>query len=178
MLREGIRPSGALFRYIDLLVAFLYVFLVSIDVYNLMSHCSLGRNCMPFQQYDTHKNTAISFTGLLVLGLNFILFMLASMGVVAAYLGIIALELINGGKGQRELETLYAAFETMQCIPISDDSYLRAGRLGCEFARKGYTLSPVDLLIAQAAIENNLSLMSYDEHFRVIEKHSALNLLK
>lgn len=96
----------------------------------------------------------------------------------AVYTGIIALELINGAKGHKELQTLYDAFDAMQCITVNETSYLHAGRLGYELARKGHTLSTVDLLIAQAAIENRLSLMTYDEHFGVIAKHSTLTLFK
>ncbi|MCL4491816.1 MAG: PIN domain-containing protein [Nitrospirae bacterium] len=96
----------------------------------------------------------------------------------AVYTGIIALELINGAKGQKELQILYDAFDSMPCIPASEITCLHAGKLGYELARKGHTLSTVDLLIAQTAIENNLFLMTYDEHFNVIAKHSSLTLFK
>lgn len=96
----------------------------------------------------------------------------------AVYTGIIALELINGAKGNKELQVLHDAFDTMQCIPVTEPTYLRAGKLGYEVARKGFTLSAVDLLIAQTAIENSISLMTYDEHFAVIADHSALMLIK
>ena len=66
----------------------------------------------------------------------------------------------------------------MQCIPVTEATYLRAGRLGYEVARKGHTLHTVDLLIAQTAIENRISLMTYDEHFAVIADHSSLTLFK
>jgi hypothetical protein len=96
----------------------------------------------------------------------------------AGYTGIIALELINGAKGQKELEILYDAFDAMQLIAVNETTFLLAGKLGYELARKGQTLSPVDLLIAQSAIENDLSLMTYDEHFAVIAKRSTLTLSK
>jgi predicted nucleic acid-binding protein len=95
----------------------------------------------------------------------------------AVYTGIIALELINGAKGQHELQTLHDAFDTMQDIVINETTYLRAGKLGYDLARKGHTLSTVDLLIAQTAVENSLSLMTYDEHFSLIAKHSPLALV-
>lgn len=52
------------------------------------------------------------------------------------------------------------------------------GEVGKNSARKGHTLSTVDLLIAQTAIENSLSLMTHDEHFNAIAKHSPLTLFK
>ena len=46
----------------------------------------------------------------------------------AVYTGIIALELINGAKGQHELRILYDAFDTMQGIVINENTYLHAGK--------------------------------------------------
>ncbi len=92
--------------------------------------------------------------------------------------GIIALELINGAKGQKELQALSCLFDVTQHAAAGESTFFKAGRLGYELARKGHTLSAVDLLIAQTAIENNLRLLTLDEHFRVIEKHGALDLFK
>ena len=96
----------------------------------------------------------------------------------AVFTGIIALELINGAKGMKELKVLYDAFYTMQCVAMNEMTYLRAGKLGYELARKGHTLSTVDLLIAQTAIENRLSLMTYAEHFSIMAKYSSLTLFR
>ncbi len=92
------------------------------------------------------------------------------------YTGIVALELINGAKGQKELEVLYDVFSTMEKINEREITYFNAGNMGYEIARKGYTLGVVDLLIAQVAIENDIALMTFDEHFKVIAKNSKLNL--
>jgi predicted nucleic acid-binding protein len=94
----------------------------------------------------------------------------------AVYTGIIALELINGAKGQKELQALHDAFDTMERIDEGAGTYLNAGKMGYELARKGHTLGVVDLLIAQVAIENDFALMTFDEHFKVIAKHSGLRL--
>lgn len=96
----------------------------------------------------------------------------------AVFSGIIALELIRGAKGQKELQTLYDAFDLMQCMEVNDKTYVSAGKLGYDLARKGLTISVVDLLIARTAMENGLSLMTYDEHFSVIVEQSALCLEK
>jgi predicted nucleic acid-binding protein len=92
--------------------------------------------------------------------------------------GIIALELIYGSKGRKELRALYDAFDTMQHVASAETTYMRAGRMGYEIARKGHTMSAVDLLIAQTAIENKLSLMTFDEHFDIIAKNRELHLYK
>src|SRR5208282_819784 len=92
--------------------------------------------------------------------------------------GIIAQELVNGAKGRKELQALCDAFDTMRHVTADETTYMRAGRMGYEFARKGHTMSTVDLLISQIAIENDLSLMTLDEHFDTIAKSSALRLFK
>lgn len=94
----------------------------------------------------------------------------------AVYTGVIALELINGAKGQKELQTLHDAFDTMEKIDERAGTYFKAGEMGYELAREGHTLGVVDLLISQIAIENNVALMTFDEHFKVISKHSGLRL--
>lgn len=94
----------------------------------------------------------------------------------AVYTGIIALELINGAKGQKELQALHDTFDIMEKISESDGTYFNAGKAGYELARKGHTLGVVDLLIAQIALENRCALMTFDEHFRIISKHSGVIL--
>lgn len=96
----------------------------------------------------------------------------------AAYAGVIALELINGAKGRRELDVLHDAFDAMECLPVTEATFLSAGKLGYEVARKGNTMGAVDLLIAQIAIENDAALVSYDEHFSVIARYSTLSLVE
>lgn len=96
----------------------------------------------------------------------------------AVYTGIIAIELLNGAKGQKELEVLYDAFDAMERINEGETTYINAGKMGYEISKKGYRLSVVDLLIAQVAMENDTALMTFDEHFKVIAKNSKLNLFR
>lgn len=90
--------------------------------------------------------------------------------------GIIALELIRGGKTIKELNYLNDLFEVIDTVDPNPQSYFLAGKLGYALARKGHTVSIVDLLIAQLAIENNLALLTLDKHFQIIKKYSSLRL--
>jgi predicted nucleic acid-binding protein len=90
--------------------------------------------------------------------------------------GIIALELIRGGKTIKELSVLNDLFEVIEMVDPDRQSYLLAGKLGFALARKGHTLSVVDLLIAQLAMENDLTLLTLDNHFKIIRKNSSLRL--
>ena len=92
--------------------------------------------------------------------------------------GIIALELIRGGKTLKELNYLNDLFEVIEMVYPDPQSFLLAGKMGYALARKGQTLSVVDLLIAQQAIENNLTLLTLDNHFKIIKKNFSLKLLE
>jgi predicted nucleic acid-binding protein len=63
----------------------------------------------------------------------------------AVYTGIIAIELIVGAKGHKELQRLNDAFGTMEKIEEGKDTHFNAGLLGYKLARKGYTIGAVDL---------------------------------
>jgi tRNA(fMet)-specific endonuclease VapC len=92
--------------------------------------------------------------------------------------GIIALELIRGGKTVKELNYLNDLFEVIEMVYPDQQSFFLAGKMGYALARKGQTLSVVDLLIAQQAIDNNLTLLSLDKHFKIIKKNFSLKLLE
>ena len=92
--------------------------------------------------------------------------------------GIIALELIRGGKALKELNVLNDLFEVIEMVYPDPQSFFLAGKMGYSLARKGQTLSVVDLLIAQQAIENNLTLLTLDSHFKIIKKYFSLKLLE
>jgi len=91
--------------------------------------------------------------------------------------GIISLELLKGGKTLKELNYLSDLFEVIEMVFPNPQSYILAGKMGYALARKGHTLSVVDLLIAQLAVENNLTLLTLDKHFKIIRKNFPLKLL-
>jgi hypothetical protein len=90
--------------------------------------------------------------------------------------GIVATGLLRGAKTGRELTVVSELFETVEMVYQVPSTCLEAGRLGYELARKGYTLGIVDLLIAQVAIENALSLLTLDKHFNIIGQNFPLKL--
>jgi len=91
--------------------------------------------------------------------------------------GIVALELFRGAKTTKELKLVSELFENIEMVYQTPTTYSAAGRMGYELARKGYTLSTVDILIAQIVIENDLSLLTLDQHFAIIAEHFPLKLI-
>lgn len=95
----------------------------------------------------------------------------------ALYTGIIAIELINGAKGKKELHVLENLFGAMGKLSEEELTCFKAGKMGHEIARIGHTLGAIDLLIAQIVIENQVSLLTLDKHFKIIAKHNNLKLV-
>ncbi len=91
--------------------------------------------------------------------------------------GIVSLELLRGAKTSKELTLVSELFETIEMVYQTPSTYRAAGKIGYDMARNGYTLSTVDLLIAQLAIENNMSLLTLDQHFLTIVEHFPLKLV-
>jgi predicted nucleic acid-binding protein len=90
--------------------------------------------------------------------------------------GIICLELLRGGKTTKEMNYLDDLFEVIEMVSPNRQTFISAGKMGQTLARRGFALSVVDLLIAQVAMESNLSLLTLDGHFKVIKKNFPLKL--
>ena len=91
--------------------------------------------------------------------------------------GIVSLELLRGAKTNKEIKLVSELFETVEMVYQIPSTYSAAGKMGYDLARNGYTLSTVDLLIAQIAMENDLSLLTLDQHFAPIAEHFPLKLV-
>jgi hypothetical protein len=96
----------------------------------------------------------------------------------AVWTGIVVLELIRGGKSQKELDVIMEMMGVVDLVEPGSETYIAAGEKGYSLARKGQTFSVVDLLIAQLALENNLALLSLDNHFKLLSKSFALKLIE
>jgi predicted nucleic acid-binding protein len=68
-------------------------------------------------------------------------------------------------------------FSVIKRVDPNPESYRLAGELGFSMAKPGTTLGVIDLLIAQDAIENDLMLLTLDNHFKIIQKYSKLALV-
>lgn len=91
--------------------------------------------------------------------------------------GIVSMELLRGSKTQKEVTVVSELFETVEMVYQSPSTYINAGNMGYQLARKGHTISIVDLLIAQLVIENCFCLLTLDKHFDIIDKNFPLNLI-
>ncbi len=92
---------------------------------------------------------------------------------------VIYQELLQGAKDKREFSLLQAYLSTQTfCHPLDSIlSYEKAAQIYFDCRKKGLTVrSKIDCLIAQLAIEHELSLLHDDEDFTKIAKVVPLRL--
>ena len=87
---------------------------------------------------------------------------------VAYTAGMVLYELFQGVRSERERLLLKDVFKGIPYIDMNTDTWMNAAALSKRIRSKGVTLPPSDILIGQIAIENNLMVLSLDEHFKKI----------
>lgn len=94
-----------------------------------------------------------------------------------AITGIIKLELLGGTRTREELRRLKSRLDALKYVPMEepllwDLTYEMAFNL----RRKGLTIPYTDILIASAAIKEDVILLHADIHFDQVARHSKLRV--
>ena len=79
--------------------------------------------------------------------------------------GIIIAELIQGIGRADEEDRIAELLSGVSVLEVSTPLWIEAGRLSSSLRRKGITLPLTDTAIAVLALENNLTLYTFDRHF-------------
>ncbi len=82
--------------------------------------------------------------------------------------GVVLYELFQGIRNKNEKVVLEEVFKGLFYVEVSSQTWLGAAILAKDLKRKGITLPPSDILLAQLAIENNLKIFTIDTHFQEI----------
>ncbi len=85
-------------------------------------------------------------------------------------------ELLIGVKTASQWTRLDAQFEALEHTPITNGTWRRAASLGNILARRGKGVPLPDLIIAAAALEQDLTLWTVDEDFKRVSVVSLLRL--
>jgi predicted nucleic acid-binding protein len=93
------------------------------------------------------------------------------------YVGLIAVELYQGAKTEKEIHVIDQLLEAIDYVEIDQKHYFHAGQISQKAARKGKTFSTVDMIIATLAKDENLTIFSLDHHFREIAQYLDLSLV-
>jgi predicted nucleic acid-binding protein len=90
---------------------------------------------------------------------------------------IVLAELMQGAKSERELSVIGEFMEAFTIVDQTDQAWLKAGRLSYELKRKGKNVNLTDCYIAVLAQENDCAVLTLDQHFKDIRRHTGLQLV-
>ena len=75
---------------------------------------------------------------------------------------------MQGARSEKEQAELTNALSALPFLEMTEALWVKAGRLSASLRKAGKTIPFSDILIATLALENNLAVMTVDEHFRTI----------
>jgi predicted nucleic acid-binding protein len=87
---------------------------------------------------------------------------------------VVRMELLVGSRDEAAFGHLEALLRGLGEVSIDEGCWERGARLGFRLRREGITVPLPDLLIAQTALDAELTLWHADEHFELIRAHSPL----
>jgi predicted nucleic acid-binding protein len=91
--------------------------------------------------------------------------------------GIIKLELLGGTRTREEFSRLKSRLDALPYVPMEEPLlWDLAYEMAFDLRRKGVTIPYTDILIASAAIKEDIILLHADVHFDQIAKHSTLRV--
>ena len=88
--------------------------------------------------------------------------------------GMVRLEVLGGAGSEQEYERLKGLLLALHQLPVVEESWSDAARLGFRLRRQGVTVPFTDLLIATIAMQAGAVLLHRDRHFDVIAANSQL----
>ncbi len=87
---------------------------------------------------------------------------------------VVRTELLVGAKDLGAFDTLREALHGVTDVPITEERWDEAARLGYDLRKQGLLVPLPDLLIAQCAISSGRVVWHADEDFERIRGHSSL----
>jgi predicted nucleic acid-binding protein len=88
--------------------------------------------------------------------------------------GLIRLELLSGARSQVDLQSLSGMLAALHQLPVPEERWDEAARLGFLLRRHGLRVPFADILIAAVAIAAGASVLHVDRHFDLIAAHAPL----
>ena len=88
----------------------------------------------------------------------------------ACICGIIELELVQGIKSEKQKRQVEELFSYIKYSDLQRRDFINAGSRIRDLRKKGITLAPSDVLIAELCIRNSITLYSLDKDFDIINE--------
>ena len=93
-----------------------------------------------------------------------------------ATMGMVLLELLGGVRSEQEWNRLNQLLRALHRLPIEDEHWEEAARMGFQLRRHGVSVPFTDLLIGAVAIMCGAVLLHRDRHFDLIASHLPLKV--
>jgi hypothetical protein len=94
------------------------------------------------------------------------------------YNGIILSELLIGAKNNKEFNFLKSNFAGFNYLETDESIFEDTSRIGFKLKKEGISIPLTDLIITAHCIKYNLVIVTFDEHFKLINKKLNLKLLE
>lgn len=92
-------------------------------------------------------------------------------------LGVILQELLQGLRRRDDFDRLQKRLEPFPLIDPRREDYVEAARLRNRCESRGVQAGTIDFLISAICIQNDCFLLTTDEDFKAIARHSTLKLI-
>ncbi len=90
--------------------------------------------------------------------------------------GIVLQEILQGVTGPKGRDQIIERFSVLPLIVPDRADHIRAAELRNQCRRKGVQIGTIDALLAQLCIRHGLTMLTADEDFRHVAKHSTLKV--
>lgn len=95
---------------------------------------------------------------------------------LVATTGMVRLELLGGARSQEEWDRLRDLLGALHPLPVAEERWDEAARLGYDLRRQGIAVPFTDLLIAAVALEAGATLLHRDRRFDRMAAHTPLRV--
>lgn len=96
----------------------------------------------------------------------------------AAINGLIYTEITQGARNDKEFSVIEKLLRVIPILPFADSHWVKSARLFFDLRKKGLTVTTIDCLIAQMAIESKSEIFSKDKIFAKMSQHCGLKLFE
>lgn len=90
--------------------------------------------------------------------------------------GIIISELVQGIKNEKEREIIRINLSAVNYIDMKFEDWINVGELSNKLRKSGLVIPLSDIVIAAAAIKNDLLLVARDKHFKLVPGLTVMEL--
>jgi predicted nucleic acid-binding protein len=92
--------------------------------------------------------------------------------------GLVLQELLQGFSGPKSRDRIVERFSALPLIAPDREDHIRAATLRNQCRRAGVQIGTIDALLAQLCVRHDLIMLTTDQDFRRIAKHSTLKVWK